>query len=99
MDEKLESAAKYFKHILNLQVAEGSLTKKHEHQIEYRAKHEPRHCSRDATRRSCGTTQSIAYCAMIIQAFFQASQVSWSHKPSGMVQAWVSHFVTSIILS
>ena len=36
MDEKLESAAKYFKHILNLQVAEGSLTKKHEHQIEYR---------------------------------------------------------------
>jgi hypothetical protein len=65
MDEKLESAAKYFKHILNLQVAEGSLTKKHEHQIEYHAKHEPRHCSKDATRRSCGTTQSIATCAMI----------------------------------
>ena len=42
-NETLETITKYFNNIYNLQVADGSLTKKREKQIKFRAKHELRH--------------------------------------------------------
>ncbi len=42
-DEMLESVAEYFKNIFNLQVADGSLVKKHERQIEQRVRCKMRH--------------------------------------------------------
>ena len=43
VDENLESVAEFFDNIFNLQVADSSLTKKHERHIEYHAKCELRH--------------------------------------------------------
>jgi hypothetical protein len=42
-DETLATVAKYFNNIFNSQMADGSLTKKHEKQIEFRAKCKLRH--------------------------------------------------------
>ncbi len=42
-DETLATVSEYFDNIYNSQMADGSLTKKREKQIEFRAKHELRH--------------------------------------------------------
>jgi hypothetical protein len=42
-DERLKSVAEYFENIFNLQVADGSLAKKHESQIEQCVRREMRH--------------------------------------------------------
>jgi hypothetical protein len=42
-NETLESVTEYFKNIFNLQVADGSLAKKHKHQIEQRVRRKMRH--------------------------------------------------------
>jgi hypothetical protein len=43
IEETLESLAEYFKNIYKSQVADGSLHKKHEHQIEQRVRRDMHH--------------------------------------------------------
>jgi hypothetical protein len=45
-DKTLDSVAEYFENIFNLQVADGSLAKKCEHQIEHRVRCKMRHSLR-----------------------------------------------------
>ncbi len=42
-DKTIKSVAEYLENIFNSQVAEGSLAKKHEHQIEQPVRHKMRH--------------------------------------------------------